>query len=139
MIKLKIKQLWLKGLVIFLFVIPYGGIAQQNSPANVVDTVLVCFENHDALTIIKHMNNPVDIKIDDKKGIYSLNQAEVLIKDFFREYPFISFTRDHSSQSGNEMSVIGTYKSKEATFRLYFLLKKNRKAYKIYQFYIEKS
>ena len=134
------RHLWLKVFAAVLFIIPSQGFGQQTASGPLVDTILVCLENHDAVTMVKHMNNPVDIKIDEKKGIYSLSQAKLLMKDFFHNHPFTSVTKNHTSHSGkNEVSVIGTYQSEGSTFRLYFLLKRKEETFKIYQFYIEKS
>lgn len=134
------QHVWLKAIILLLLASPIEIVAQEQDSEDVIDSILVCLERHDAVTIIEHMNDPIEIKIDEKKGIYSHSQAKILISNFFERHPFTSFTKNHTSQSGaNEFSVIGTYKSKNSTFSLYFLLKKSGEVYRIYQFYIEKS
>ncbi|MCF8334751.1 MAG: DUF4783 domain-containing protein [Bacteroidales bacterium] len=116
------------------------GQALRGAPEELIDSVMVCLENHDAKRIVEHMNDPIDLKIIDKKGIYSHSQAKILISDFFRNNPITSFSKNHTGQSGkDEVFIIGTYKSNGETYRVYFLLKKNGGGYKIYQFYIEKA
>ncbi|MCF8307731.1 MAG: DUF4783 domain-containing protein [Bacteroidales bacterium] len=131
--------LFISGLILVLSTSAQGQ-AFKGEPENMIDSIMVCFETHDAKKIIQHMNDPIDLKINDKKGIYSHSQAEILISDFFRDYPVSSLSKNHVEQSGkNEVFIIGTYKSSGESFRVYFLLKKNGEGYKIYQFYIEKS
>ena len=131
--------LFIVGLILVLSTSAQGQ-AFKGEPEDLIDSIMVCLESHNANKIVKHLNDPIDLKINKKKGIYSHSQAKILISDFFRDYPVSSLSKNHTEQSGtNEVFIIGTYKSSGQSFRIYFLLKKNGEGYKIYQFYIEKS
>lgn len=134
------KQLWLKVFFVLLFSHLLAGSALSDEPEDMIDSVVMCMEKHDAAMLVEYMNDPIDLKINGKKGIYSLSQAQVIMADFFRKNPAKSFTKNHVSESAkNKVSVIGTYTTTNQTYRVYFLIKEDQGKHTIYQFYIEKS
>lgn len=78
-----------------------------------------------AKELIKYCNNNVEIKIDGNSASYSLNQAEVVLKDFFLNSPPRSFTYVHqgSSPEGLQYSI-GTYKMVTGSYRVVMVIKK---------------
>lgn len=134
------KQLWSRALLVIIVLHPLIGWSAPDEPEDLIDSVVTCLKKHDASMIVEYMNDPIDLKINGKKGIYSVGQAQVILADFFKKNPAKSFTKNHVSESGNnEVSVIGTYTSTNQTYRVYFLIKEDQGKYTIYQFYIEKS
>lgn len=104
----------------------------------VSNNVIEAISKGDASELSKLFNSTIDINIPENEGTYSKNQAEIIVKKFFKKNPITKFTINHSGSSndGSKYSI-GTYKSNNKTFRVYFLLKKTSEKYFIQQLQFE--
>lgn len=93
-----------------------------------------------AVQLVSYFNDPVNMKISGVEGIYSAEQSRVLLKKFFKKYPPKGFEPIISGSSDMGDYSIGEYKRKAGkSFRIYFLMMKQGKTLKVYQFYIEEE
>ena len=104
----------------------------------VSDKVIEAITKGDASELSKLFNSTIDINIPENEGTYSKNQAEIIVKKFFKKNPVTKFTINHSGSSndGSKYSI-GTYISYDKTYRVYFLLKKTSEKYFIQQLQFE--
>jgi hypothetical protein len=80
----------------------------------------------------------IDLKINEKEGVYSKQQAEMILKDFFVKHAAKSFAVIHKSITKNASQyVIGKLETAQGKFRIYLLLKSNGNEMLIQQFRIE--
>ncbi len=104
----------------------------------VSDKVSEAISMGDASELSKLFNTTIDITIPDNDGTYSKDQAEIIVKKFFKKNPVTKFIINHSGSSndGSKYSI-GTYISNNKTYRVYFLLKKTSEKYYIQQLQFE--
>jgi len=104
----------------------------------VSDQVTEAISKGDASELSKLFNSSIDISIPENNGTYSKDQAEIIVKKFFKKNPVTKFSINHSGSSndGSKYSI-GTYKSNDKIFRVYFLLKKTSEKYFIQQLQFE--
>jgi len=75
----------------------------------------------------------VELNINGNEGDYSKNQAELIIRDFFKKFPPLDFEIVHKGKSGNQINYfIGTYKSSGADFRILIKCKVIQEENRIY-------
>ena len=105
---------------------------------NVSNKVIEAISNGNASELSKLFNLTIDINIPENEGTYSKNQAEIIVKKFFKKNPVTKFTINHSGSSndGSKYSI-GTYISNNKTYRVYFLLKETSETYYIQQLQFE--
>ena len=105
---------------------------------NVSNKVIEAISNGNASQLSKLFNLTIDINIPENEGTYSKNQAEIIVKKFFKKNPVTKFTINHSGSSndGSKYSI-GTYISNDKTYRVYFLLKKTSEKYFVQQLQFE--
>lgn len=112
------------SLTAFLFLFTVGSGYSQDLNAN----IRVAIKTGSSKGLINYFNSVVELKMDGKEGSYSKQQAEFVLKEFFRKYPCESFQYNHHGESpGGAKYSIGTYKYAEGTFRVYMKLKKVKK------------
>lgn len=89
--------------------------------------------------LAKYFNTNVELVIQEKEGVYSKVQAELILKEFFAKNPPISLIKRHEGKSGKEASkfVICTLSTAKVQYRVYFVLKKSNGEFTIHQFRIE--
>jgi hypothetical protein len=104
----------------------------------VSDEVIEAITKGNASELSKLFNSTIDINIPENEGTYSKNQAEIIVKKFFKKNPVTKFTINHSGSSndGSKYSI-GTYISNDKTYRVYFLLKKTSEKYFVQQLQFE--
>ncbi|WP_420388330.1 DUF4783 domain-containing protein [Roseivirga sp.] len=85
--------------------------------------------------LTKYLHSKVEIKLDGERKEYSVNQAEVMLKQFFQQYPSsgFEFVHDGNNSSGGIIYAIGTYSSSAGTHRVVIRAKKFKEVYKIYR------
>ncbi|MEI6851506.1 MAG: DUF4783 domain-containing protein [Bacteroidota bacterium] len=92
---------------------------------DVINNIVAAITAGDARKLATYFNTTVDLTIPSGDGTYSKSQAEMIVKNFFAQYPPVSFkiNQQGSSNEGSQFSI-GTLVTKTAKFRTYFLLKK---------------
>ncbi len=86
-----------------------------------------------------HFNDKIELVLPNNSGVFSINQAKLIIQDFFKKYPIVSFEIIHSGKSANSTFAIGRYKTYNNNFRFYFLIKKKDNVSYINQLRIEEE
>ena len=81
----------------------------------------------------KFLHARVEIKLDNQRKEYSIDQAEIVLKDFFQSQPVSEADFMHDGNSaGGLIYAIGSYESGNSTFRLMVKAKKYKADYKVY-------
>ncbi|NVK86077.1 MAG: DUF4783 domain-containing protein [Cytophagia bacterium] len=85
--------------------------------------------------LTKYLHSKVEIKLDGDRKEYSVNQAEVMLKQFFQQYPStgFEFVHDGNNTSGGIIYAIGTYASSGGSHRVVIRAKKFKEVYKVYR------
>lgn len=79
-------------------------------------------ESSNTEVLIKHFGESIELSILNSSGVYNINQAEVLLTNFFTTYPPEKYFVKH--QGGNPSKKyyeIGKLLSSKGNFRTYFL------------------
>ena len=105
---------------------------------DVIDDIASAIRSGNPKNISTYFIKNIDLKILDQEDIYSQQQAEMILKDFFSKHAVKTFTIAHrSEQKANSQYVIGTLDTNHGKFRTYFLIKIIDGKTRIQQFRIE--
>lgn len=90
----------------------------------VIGNVRVALKSGSSKEIIKYFHKTTDLDFDGNSSSYGKNQAEVVLRNFFKENPPSDFKIIHkgASKAGSPY-VIGQYTHKEGTYRVWIRLK----------------
>jgi uncharacterized protein YxeA len=97
------------------------------------EEIFLSIKNGSSKDLARHFENGVALNINGNQGQFSKNQAELVIRDFFKKYPPEDFEILHEGYSGEQLKhYIGTYTSLGEAYRI--LIKGNvyQETYKIY-------
>jgi len=68
----------------------------------------------------------IQLSVPSKKGDFSRMQAEVIMREFFSQYPPSSFTiNSEGKTSGTNFYVLGSYISGSVQFKVYYVIQKS--------------
>lgn len=105
-------------LLIPFCLLPYLSGAQESEEPN--GKIFSAIRQGNAKDLSVWFDEKVELGVLDKKNFYSREQAEIILRDFFREYPAGSFSVQHSGGRDDSHFYIGIYKSGENQFRIYY-------------------
>jgi hypothetical protein len=107
---------------------------------DVIRDVADAIETMDAKMLAGYFNSTIDLEIGETDGNYSKTQAEMIVRDFFKNSPLKSFTVNHQGSSNDGSKYfIGTYETSSQVYRVYVLLKKQGEQLLIHQLQFEKE
>jgi len=102
------------------------------------DELSVAFKNGDASYIMNNVEHKVLITVMNKEGVFSPSQGEQVLKKFFEAHPADTFNFNHKGkENGVNSFAIGTYKSREKSFRVSLKFKLLKENYRIESIEIE--
>lgn len=121
--------------VILLFLISFASFAFT---LDAIDDIASAIRSGNPKNISKYFIENIDLKVITQEDVYSKQQAEMILKDFFTKHAVKSFTVAHKSEPKNgSQYVIGTLETSNGKFRTYFLIKTTGTQTLIQQFRIE--
>ena|ERR1035437_858947 len=121
--------------IIVLFIISFSSFAFT---LDVIDDIASAVRSGNPKNISKYFIEHIDLKVIEQENVYSKQQAEMILKDFFGKHPVKSFTVAHKSEAKNgSQYVIGTLETTNGKFRINFFIKTTGAQTLIQQFRIE--
>lgn len=132
----------LKSFSVFVFLsLSFAPFLPAQSSTDILSKITSAIKQSDATKLAEYFSTTIDLETGTSDGSFSKKQAEMIMKDFFKNTPVKSFTSNHdgSSDDGSKY-MIGTYKTtKNETYRVYILLKKFENKLLINQLQFEKE
>lgn len=127
--------------IVVLFLFLSLNLSFAALPADdVIKEVADAIESMDAKKLAGYFNSTIDLEIGETDGNYSKAQAEMIVRDFFKNSPLSSFTLKHQGSSNDGSKYfIGTYKTSSQEYRVYVLLKNQEDQLLIHQLQFEKE
>lgn len=102
------------------------------SQSETINSARLAIKAGDSNSLVKYFDTVIELKTDSEEGAYSKNQAEFVLKNFFKKYNPVNFTYNHEGSSpGGAKYTIGTYNCGASSFRVYMKLKNANGVYVI--------
>ena len=88
-----------------------------------LDDVVKALKVGNATQVARYFDQVVEITMPDKRNSYSKSQAEMILKDFFKNNPIKSFDIIHKGENAGAEYCIGTLVTRNATYRTTVFMK----------------
>lgn len=94
--------------------------------ADVFDDVVGALKAQNAKELTRYFNANIELTINDNEGVYSKQQAEIMLKSFLAQNPPKTITISHRGASGQGAKyAIAIYETTQGKFRVYVFMKDN--------------
>ena len=103
--------------------------------AGVISDLITYFGQGDTQHIAQYLNNNVELAIKNAENVFTRQQTQNILADFFKKNQPVSCTISDQSEREHQQFVIGNLATKQGNYRVYFLVKNNL----IHQLRIEES
>ncbi len=108
--------------------------------ADIFDNVVQSLKSGQAKEVAKYFNTNVALTMLSDEGIYSKQQAEVIMKNFFAQNPPKNVTIQHrGSSAGGAKYAVAVYECAQGNFRAYIFMKDAGNGMLIHELRIEKD
>jgi len=116
---------WLKKIILLVnFTLAIFTVQSQNS-ASPIEDVVNALKNDRIADLVKYFDNFVPVTINNSQSIYSRNQAEIVLRDFFEKNNPHDFTvMDNGSPDNTSKFIIGYFVTPSGLkYNVYILLR----------------
>ncbi len=104
------------------------------------DAISEAIKSGDPQKIAVYFMPSVDLTVESTEGVYSKDQAEMIIRRFFEDHISKGFALKHQGKSKlDDYYYIGTLTTQKGEYRLTFFLKKSEERFRIKQMRIENT
>lgn len=88
-----------------------------------IEDIVIALKAGNASQVAKYFDTTVEITLPEKSNSYSKSQAEMILRDFFKNNPIKGFDVIHKGENGGSQYCIGTLFTKNASFRTTVFMK----------------
>ncbi len=115
--------------IFFLVQSPELKIANPDS----IETIIAAIDSGSSSDLAKYFDSSVSLNVNGLQGDYSKNQAELVLKDFFKKNPSMGFNLVFRSENNPSLSsYIGDYQTGQGGFKVFIKVSQQGSDFKIY-------
>lgn len=124
----------IKPITIFLFM-----LFATTAIADSFDDVVGAIKMSNAREISRFLNSSVELTINNNEGVYSKQQAEMMLKNFFAQNTFKSIAIQHRGVSPDAKYAIANYETSQGKYRVYIFMKDGGNGLLVHELRFEKE
>ncbi len=106
---------------------------------DITDGIVKAIESGDAKVLSGYFNSNVELAIQEMEGIYSKDQAELILKNFFTSHKPTGFVILHRGGKDSSKYAIGSLSTPTKNYRVTILIKMKDEGPYIHQLRIEEE
>ena len=115
-------------------------VSQAQLSHSPVNEVLNAIRINRVQEVSRYMDNFISITLNNSQSLYSKNQAEIIIKDFFDKNPASDFSMaDEGSADKNSKFAIANFNASGEKFSLYILFKQKDNTFLVQEIRINRE
>ena len=117
-------------------------LLQLSAAADTFDEVVTALKSANSAQVAKYFNSNVELTILTSEGVYSKQQAEIILKNFMNSNPPKNVAIQHkgsSAQGQGSRYAIATYECAQGKYRVYIFMKESAGKMLIHELRFEKE
>ncbi len=112
-------------LTLFVFVLSVYSVTLPAQTMEVPSAVISALNAGNSPQVSSYFNSNVEIVVGSQNDIFSSQQANAILADFFRKNHVVSFHLIHKGTKEAACFAIGMLKTSSGSYRVYVLMRKN--------------
>jgi hypothetical protein len=106
---------------------------------DILENINQAFRSGNCNDLKRWFSDKTELMIEHQEQVCDKQQAQQIIKNFFSKHPPVQFSIKHQGGKGEYKYYIGTMKTKNENYRIYFLIGKEKNKSYIQQVRIKKE
>lgn len=120
------------SIIISLFLFVFSP-TEDNNATTTIDTVISAIDSGSSSELAKYFESSISLNVNGSQGDYSRNQAELVLKDFFKKNPSLGFSLVFRGENNPAFSsYIGDYQTAQGLFKVFIKVSQQETDFKIY-------
>lgn len=105
----------------------------ESGSASQIDPIISAIQGGSSSELARYFNPTISLNINGQQGEYSKNQAEIVLKDFFKKNPPIDFSLVFKNENQSSVSTyIGEYASGQGSYKVFIKVSQVENSFRIY-------
>jgi hypothetical protein len=122
----------LKFNLILLLLLWFLPMTEKDSSAQ-IDPIVSAIQGGSSSELAKYFYPTISLNINGQQGEYSKNQAEIVLRDFFKKNPPIEFSLVFKNENQSSVSTyIGEYASGQSNYKVFIKISQAESSFRIY-------
>lgn len=127
------------SLLLSVFLWIYTPVAETH-PYNSIDPIVSAIGSGSSSDLARFFDSSISMNVNGQQGEYSKNQAEIVLRDFFKKNPSQGFSLIFQNENPGSLSTyIGEYACSQGMFKVFIKVSENGSGYRIYSLDFVKS
>jgi hypothetical protein len=140
MIKTVLKINSIKPALLLLFlVLPNQLTFNASAPGDIPQPVIEALKTGNAIELSKYFNSSIELAIPGQEDIFSRQQAELVVKNFFAKHVPTNFVVLHKGGKEGSQYAIGNLTTSTGNYRVTLLIKQSENKPYIHQLRFEEE
>ena len=118
---------------LILFLLLWISPLVESGSASQIDPIISAIQDGSSSELARFFNPTISLNINGQQGDYSKNQAEIVLKDFFKKNPPIDFSLVFKNENQSSVSTyIGEYASGQGSYKVFIKVSQVESSFRIY-------
>ena len=118
---------------LILFLLLWISPLVESGSASQIDPIISAIQGGSSSELARYFNPTISLNINGQQGEYSKNQAEIVLKDFFKKNPPIDFSLVFKNENQSSVSTyIGEYASGQGSYKVFIKVSQVESSFRIY-------
>jgi hypothetical protein len=105
-----------------------------------IGPVVSAIESGSSSDLARFFDSSISMNVNGQQGEYSKNQAEIVLRDFFKKHPSRGFSLVFQNENPGSLSTyIGEYSSNQGKFQVFIKVSQSSDSFRIYSLDFVKS
>ncbi|MBS4070142.1 DUF4783 domain-containing protein [Algoriphagus aquatilis] len=118
---------------LILFLLLWISPLVESGSASQIDPIISAIQGGSSSELARYFNPTISLNINGQQGEYSKNQAEIVLKDFFKKNPPIDFSLVFKNENQSSVSTyIGEYASGQGSYKVFIKVSQVENSFRIY-------
>jgi hypothetical protein len=126
-------------LILLLLILPIQAGINASAPGEIPQAMIDALKSGNTSQLSKFFNTSIELAIPDQEDIYSSQQAELIMKDFFTKHVPTNFVILHNGGKEGSQYAIGNLSTSTGNFRVTLLIKQRDNKPYIHQLRFEEE
>lgn len=107
---------------------------------NSIDPIVSAIGSGSSSELARFFDSSISMNVNGQQGEYSKNQAEIVLRDFFKKNPSRGFSLVFQNENPGSLSTyIGEYSSNQVMFKVFIKVSQSSNSFRIYSLDFVKS
>ncbi|GAB3230153.1 DUF4783 domain-containing protein [Algoriphagus aestuariicola] len=112
----------------------------EGTPDANIGPVVSALESGSSSDLARFFDSSISMNVNGQQGEYSKNQAEIVLRDFFKKHPSRGFALVFQNENPGSLSTyVGEYSSSQGKFQVFIKVSQNASDFRIYSLDFVKS